>query len=391
MVALSPGGWYRRWPETQYLIACSKDLLDWVVREQVLAEDHDNQITVFEQTEVLGLRRWATAITAVRVRNADATVTDVEASFVVDASGRASQAPKWLEKLGIAPAPMKAIDSGLVYASRLYQAPEGAEGFPIINVQADPRGAAPGRSATLLPIEQNQWLVSLAGTRGGTPTSDPKEFAAFARSVRHPVVADALIRAQPLSPVAVTRSTGNRRRYYEKVRFWPDRFVALGDAVACFNPIYGQGMSVAAHSALALRTELCDGGVYFPGVSRRAQRAISGPVDTAWKLATSQDALFPGATAQGPRMRDRAASRYMHRLAEAATGRAHLAERLTEVLTMKRGAAALLAPSVAISVMRGPLLPQLEGPPLTAKEREALQPPAGSAAAERHGKGRGRT
>ncbi|MGW7466981.1 FAD-dependent oxidoreductase [Streptomyces xantholiticus] len=373
MVALSPGGWYRRWPETHYLIACSKDLLDWVVREQVLSEDVDQQISVFEQIEVVGLRRWASEITAVRVRLADGSEVEVSADFVVDASGRSSQAPKWLAELGIAQAPAKEVDSGLVYASRLYRAPEGTERFPIFSVQADPLASPPGRSATLLPIEQGQWLVSLGGTRGGAPTSDPADFEGFARSLRHPVIADALMRAEPLSPISVTHATSNTRRYFERVRFWPDRFVVLGDAVACFNPIYGQGMSVAAHSAVALRTVLADGGVRFPGISRRAQRAISRPVDTAWKLSTSQDVLYPGATGRRTRLAERAASRYSRRLAKAATGRAHLAERLTEVITMERGAAALLAPGVVCSALRGPLLPQLAGPPLNAKEREVLE------------------
>ncbi|MET9110375.1 NAD(P)/FAD-dependent oxidoreductase [Streptomyces zhihengii] len=379
LVALSPAGWYRRWPETHHLITCSRDLLDWVVREQVLMEDADAQISVHPKVEVLGLRRWADRVTGVRVRRADGAYADLDADFVVDASGRASRAPQWLAEIGVAQAPVREVDAGLAYASRLYQAPSGSDTFPGLAVQADPLARRPGRSGTLIPIEGGRWLVSLAGTRGGEPTADPGMFESFARSLRHPVIADALAAAEPISDVSVTRCTGNRRHFFERVKAWPDGFVVLGDAVAAYNPLYGQGMSVAALAALALRTTLCDGGVRFPGVAQRAQRAIATPVLAAWSLATSQDVLYPAATGRSPGLIDYAAARYVRRVAYAATGRASIATRVTRVLTQERCAAHLLTPTAALSVLRGPLLPPLDAPPLTEKECELLAHGRGTA------------
>ncbi|MFJ4836472.1 pyridine nucleotide-disulfide oxidoreductase, partial [Streptomyces sp. NPDC088747] len=231
MVALSPQGWFRRWDESHYMILGSRDLLDATVRAQVLADD---RIRLVEPTEVLGLESTRAEVTGVRVREGGGAERVLAADLVVDATGRASRAPQWLDTLGL-PAPrQRRVDSGLAYASRFYRAPEGARsGFPVVNVQAAPREGRPGRSGVLMPIEDGRWLVTLTGTRGGEPSADESDFERFAtEELRHPVIGELLAGAEPLSGVAFTRSTANRRYYYERSRDWPDGFTVVGDALA---------------------------------------------------------------------------------------------------------------------------------------------------------------
>ncbi|MER6088090.1 FAD-dependent monooxygenase [Streptomyces bluensis] len=369
LVSLSAQGWVRRWPEMEFMIACSRDLLESVIRAEVVRQ---TRITVVQGTELLGLEGGASRVTGVRVRSADGEERVLAADLVVDASGRGSRATTWLDALGVPPAPLGEVDSGLVYASRVFRAPAGTEEFPVVNVQPDAARPVPGQSATLVPIEGGRWLVTVSGTRGGQPTASAEEFETFARNVRHPVVGELLARAEPLTDVAVTRSTVNRRRFYEKVSAWPEGFVAIGDSVATYNPLYGHGMSVAAQSALALRERVAAHGLMAPRLARRVQRAVAGPVSMAWQLATETDIRYPEAIGEQPGPVQRLLTRYVNRLLRTATGRPLVFRTFLGVMTLSRPPGALLAPEVLLAVLRGPLKAPLTGPPLTEGEQAAV-------------------
>ncbi|WP_217240513.1 NAD(P)/FAD-dependent oxidoreductase [Streptomyces sp. AC555_RSS877] len=370
MVVLGTRGWFRRWPESHHVILAGRDLLDATIRAQVLA---DERIQLLGATEVVGLEGTAAAVTGVRVRERDEGERVIEAGLVVDATGRGSGASRWLTALGLPEAERREVDSGLVYASRLYLAPESArDGYPVVNVQPDLREGVPGRAGFLLPIENGRWIVTLNGTRGGEPSAAGDDFVRFAREeLRHPVIGDLLEQAEPLTDVSVTRTTLNRRHFFERMPVWPENFTVLGDALAAFNPLYGHGLSVGAQSALILRKVLRRQGWGAPRLARRIQKAVVRPVGAAWDLAIGQDVFYPGATENGPTLRDRLLAGYVDRLMYTATGNGRIARRVTDVTSLERGAAVLLSPSVLLAAAVGPLKPALNGPPLTEMERKA--------------------
>ncbi|MCX4761715.1 pyridine nucleotide-disulfide oxidoreductase [Streptomyces sp. NBC_01275] len=387
MVVMGSRGWFRRWPESHHVILAGRDLLDATIRAQVLA---DERVELLDGVEVLGLEGNAGAVTGVRVRSSRRHTTDapgsgvgddgvrvVEAGLVVDATGRGSGASRWLTELGLPAVERREVDSGLAYASRLYLAPEQARsGYPIVNVQPDPRDGRPGRAGFLLPIEDGRWIVTLNGSRGGEPSAAEDDFVRFAREeLRHPIIGELLERAEPLSDVAYTRTTLNRRHFYERMPAWPENFTVLGDALAAFNPLYGHGLAVAAQSALSLRDVVRRHGWGVPGLSRRLQKAVARPVGAAWDLAVGQDVFYPGATENGPTLRDRLVSAYVGRLMLTATGNGRIARRVTDVTSLERGAEVLLTPSVLLAAAAGPLKPPLTAPPLTVEElkRAGLQ------------------
>ncbi|CAM5234467.1 NAD(P)/FAD-dependent oxidoreductase [Streptomyces griseomycini] len=371
MVAYSPKGWYRRWPESHYSIACSRDLLDWVIRGQLL-KHAGGRVTVMERTTVLGLTGSATAVTGVTIRRDTGEEDTLLADLVVDASGKGSRTPHWLGELGAPQPETREVDSGLVYASRIYQAPPGLPAsWPIINVQPDPRAGVPGQTGVILPIEGGRWLVTLAGTRGGQPTADPEDFQRFALGLRHPIVGELLDKAKPLTSVQVTHMTANRRRFYEKTTM-PENLLVLGDAVAAYNPTYGHGMSVAAQSAVTLGETISRHGWNSPGLAARVQKAVARHTSIAWVFATGTDVFYEGATATGPTLAERAAARFVDRLTYTATGSGRVARALTDVMTLQAGPQVLAHPGTLIAAAVGPLKPQLTQPPLTAEERAAV-------------------
>ena len=373
MVVLSAHGWFRRWPESHHVILAGRDLFDATVRARVLT---DERVELLDGTEVLGLVGTSEAVTGVRVRGRDGRERTIDAGLVVDASGRGSGAPRWLTELGLPAPEQREVDSGLAYASRLYLAPEQArDGFPVVNVQSDARGDGPGRAGFLLPIENGRWIVTLNGTRGGEPTSanaSGDDFVRFAReSLRHPLIGQLLARAEPLSDVAFTRTTVNRRYFYERMPAWPDNFAVLGDALAAYNPVYGHGLAVGAQSAVILRDVVRRHGWGAVALARRVQKAVARPVGAAWDLAIGQDVFYPGATEEGPTGRDRLVAAYVDRLMYTATGNGRIARRVTDVTSLERRAEVLLAPSVLLAALVGPLKETLAEPPLTAEELKA--------------------
>ncbi|WP_197356062.1 FAD-dependent monooxygenase, partial [Streptomyces clavuligerus] len=329
-------------------------------------------VTVLERTRAVGLLGCARRVTGVVVRRDDGAEEKIEAELVVDASGRASRSPWFLAGLGAGPVAQRVVDSGLVYASRLFRAPAGIDRFPLVSVSADAHTGRPGRSASLLPVENGQWLVTASGTRGGEPRRDPREFEPFLRGLRHPIIADLISGLEPVGDVAISRSTRNVRRYYEKAGTWPERFVVVGDAVAALNPVYGHGMAVAAQGAAALRGQLLTTGLGDPRFARRVQRDIARHASAAWDLATGQDIFYPGAVGGPPGSVDRLLARYVDRMLRTAAGSFLVTRKFTDVTSLQASRSRLMVPSVVLATALGPRRPPLSGPPLTAEERALL-------------------
>ncbi|MGW0707208.1 pyridine nucleotide-disulfide oxidoreductase [Streptomyces sp. NPDC002643] len=384
LVTLGQQGWFRRSRHhgTHPLLVGSRELLDWTVRDAVLAST--TRIRV-RRASAAGLLGSARRVTGVRVVDADhrggfqGQETDLRAELVVDASGRGTRVEHWLAELGVTGVPTEIVDAGLVYASRLFRTPEGAGAFPPTQITADPRGGRPGRAGLLLPIEGGRWLVSLGGTRGAEPTGSADDFVPFALGLRHRLLGELISGAQPLSEVVLSRSTRNERRYFEKAEVWPEGLIALGDAVATYNPVYGQGMSVAALGARELRRELertgrsGRTGIDAPGLARRVQRAAAKVVNAAWMMSVGQDQWFPGVRGKSPTLADRLLAGYTGRMGRVATGSYRVSAAMCEVTTLQADALGLLRPSLLVSTLLGPVLPPLSGPPLTPRERDILR------------------
>jgi 2-polyprenyl-6-methoxyphenol hydroxylase-like FAD-dependent oxidoreductase len=373
MLALTPdAGWFHRyrWNGSR-MITCTRALLDHVVREGLLAQATN---VSFHRATVEGLIGDARRVRGVRVSGAEPALgTQVEADFVVDTSGRGSHNLRWLRDIGVDGVEERKVDCGLTNATRIYRTPAGAESFPLTMLQANPYNGRPGRSAMVLPIEGNRWMVSAGGTRGGEPPSDPQAFLKYIFGLPHPIVGQLISGAEPLTDVAVSRSTSNVRRYFEKVPVWPERFLVLGDALATFNPAYGQGMSVAALGAQDLLRALRQHGVAGPGLARRVLHDAARHVDTAWSTAVAMDVLYPDTQGGTPTLADRLTTAFARRLTHAATGSLKAAAALFDITSLTAPPTRAFRPGPLLATLNGSPLPRLAEPPLLPSERRVLQ------------------
>jgi hypothetical protein len=185
------------------------------------------------------------------------------------------------------------------YASRFYRRQPGEERDAIAYLisSTPPHGK---RGGVLFAVEGDRWIATLVGFLGDHPPADEPGYLEFARSLPTPDVYSRIRHAEPLSDIVLHKFPSNLRRHYEKMARFPQGYVVLGDALCSFNPVYGQGMTVAAMEALTLAECLrAQTGRDLTGLPARFFKKVSPVVDIPWTMATGEDLRFT--EVQGPR------------------------------------------------------------------------------------------
>jgi 2-polyprenyl-6-methoxyphenol hydroxylase-like FAD-dependent oxidoreductase len=358
-------------------LAASRPFLEGQVRQRVRALPSVRFVEgcdVVDLVTDIGQRR----ITGVRIgqRHDGHTAQMMAADLIVDATGRGSRTPVWLEQLGYPRPEADRIEIGIGYASRCYRLRPGAlgedKGIFTAGSPSNPR------MSYLFIQEEDRHILSIGGRLGDYPPLDPAGFEAFAASTCFSDVAEALVGATPLGdPVAFRFPTSVRYRY-ERLRRFPAGLLVIGDAVCSFNPVYGQGMSVAALEAVALR-DLLRGGSLPP--TRKYFRRIAKVVDIPWEIAVGADLAFPGVPGKRT-AKIRMVNAYLPRLHAAAATDASLAAAFIRVLGMIDRPEGLLRPDRALRVLwahlRGAAPAPATGPASVAERKPLARTHVGS-------------
>ncbi len=340
------GRWLQRFPSGKTTYGCSRILLESLVRARVMGLPN---VSVIGGAQALGLVGEAGRVTGVRVRRKEDSLESVEtADFVADASGRTSKTPQWLAALGYGEPEETVIDARLGYAGRRYRMPEIPEGgwLTMLIGQEPP---VKSRGGLIYSEEDNVWMVMVAGCLGDYPPTDEAGFEEFAASV-DPQFYAAIRSAEPISKIIGYRKTENRFRRYEKFTRWPDRFVTLGDAVCGFNPVYGQGMTVAAMAAECLGEHLGKAQGVLDGIAWRFQKSYPKIVEPAWLLATSADTEWLGRQA-GSSLAERFASWYFPQVLDTIPDDRAVHEAFIEVQNLTASPRALFSPGIVARVL----------------------------------------
>jgi flavin-dependent dehydrogenase len=325
-------------------LLASRPLLESLMRDRVTARPG---VSVRQGTVAEGLigGERPGAIAGVRVRSADAESGSVAADLVVDATGRGSRAAEWLERAGLPVPETLRVDVDLGYASRTYKyRPEHLGGDRGVVVSTMP-GSRGGGAIT---VEGGRWHVTLGGMLGDHPPTDHAGFESFAATLPVPDIHQLIVNAEPLDDPVPHRFTGSWRRYFERLADHPEGFLVLGDALCSFNPLYAQGMTVAAQQAMALRACLGEGR---DGLPRRFYTRAAPLIDVAWQMSTNADLNHPGVDGKRT-LRMRLTNAYVQRCHVAAHADPAVARTFMRVANLVDPAAVLLRPATVARVLR---------------------------------------
>ena len=260
----------------------SRPLLEGLVRERVrrLANVH-----FLEGSQVIGLLTTSDKgrVTGIRTNN-----EMLPADLFIDATGRGSHSPAWLEAMGYGRPMEERIEINLAYATRRFRrSPHDLKGASLVVIPATPEG---GKGGVMVAQEGDSWIVSLNAYCGASAPTELRAFIEFAKALPAPYIYEVISQAEPVGEAQAARIPASVRRRYESMSRFPEGYLVLGDAVCSFNPAYGQGMSVAALEAVELNNAL---RVDSANLARRFFVQIAKIVDIPWSIAASNDLRMP--------------------------------------------------------------------------------------------------
>jgi 2-polyprenyl-6-methoxyphenol hydroxylase-like FAD-dependent oxidoreductase len=302
---------------------------------------------------------------------------DLAADLVVDASGRGSRAPQWLMSLGYDRVEETSVKVDVGYATRIYRRPSDLPlDWKLLIIFPTPPHEK--RSGLVFPIEDDCWMVSLAGRLRDYPPADEAGFLEYARSLPEPSLYEAIKEAEPVTPIVTYKYAVNRWRHYERIARLPEGFVILGDAVCSFNPVYGQGMSVAALEAKVLDVCLRDQQRQgtrndLAGFPQQFQQAIVKVVKVPWMLATGEDFRYPETEGKRP-LGMNLLHWYTRRVNELTGSNPMVAGLFYQVLHLLKPPTVLFSPRVVWAVLSKELASHRQKPVASLPTDEASSP-----------------
>ncbi|GAA3463682.1 MULTISPECIES: NAD(P)/FAD-dependent oxidoreductase [Saccharothrix] len=347
-----------------------RPLFEYFIRERV---QQIPNVSFLEEHDILGLVTTAdkSRVTGARVQARDADVDKViEGDLVVDATGRGSRTPVWLEQLGYEKPveERKKIDLG--YVTQHFKLRPGANPFNgDVAINQIAHAGAP-RGNVFFLVEGGKVELTTYGILGDHPPTDRAGLMEWLKSLPAKDVYETLRYADPVDKAMPFKFPTTLRRHYQDLRRFPDGLLVTGDAVTCFNPVYAQGMSVAALCALVMRRHLHSGVAPVPLDYFRDLAADA--VDAAWEMTNTIDLSLPGV--EGDRtFKVRMANWYLRRVQIAATHDGKITAAYFKTAGLVEKPESLMRPGFALRV----LWKSLRGPSKESRQPYVYQVPEG--------------
>jgi len=280
--------------------AASRPTIERAVRRRV--ESHAN--TTLRQrcrvTELLASPDGK-VVTAVRCDNDSGSSETITADLVVDASGRGAVTLALLQSIGRPLPEETTIGIDLGYATCIFAIPDDAstDWKGVMTFGQAPRDS---RGGLMLPLEGNRWMATIGGRHGDVPPGDAEGFLNYARALRTPTIYNAVRHAKHLDKIARYGFPESVRLHFERLDVFPRGLLPIGDAICRFNPVYGQGMSVAALEACLLKRlleRLGDAQDPMAGLAPTFFAEMQALIETPWSVA-ALDFAFPETRGRRP-------------------------------------------------------------------------------------------
>ncbi|SIR17660.1 FAD-dependent oxidoreductase [Micromonospora avicenniae] len=330
------------------MLITTRPFLEALVRRYTLAAG--NVRMVYGRAD--GLAYAGRRVTGARYVPRDGAEPVVEpADLVVDAMGRSSRLSEWLADGGWPRPPMQRMPIKLNYATALFRRDEKVSDTWVVVYQTMAGKGRTARIGGINSVEDGRWMVLVAGYDDDRPSRDVADFTARCREHYPEMFGEIAERGEMLGDVVTYHQADSRRRDFHKLDRMPAGLVAAGDAIASFNPVYGQGMTSAMLHASCLSAYLRSGPRPHEEPARAYFDQVRVIVDAAWQISTSADVELPHV--DGPYPRGYKLTKWFGDLVfRAAQTDPVLSARLSRVTTMLDHPAALSRPGTLLRALR---------------------------------------
>jgi 2-polyprenyl-6-methoxyphenol hydroxylase-like FAD-dependent oxidoreductase len=331
-------------------LAVSRLALEAELRRRVRALPGVRLIT---QVDVLSPIHEVGKVVGVRYEPRDGgQPSTLPGALVVDCSGRSSRSPTWLAEWGYEPPIEERVQIGLAYTSAYFEREEVRPALAAVIGAATPSLPRPSILLAQEPATEGgqlRWVAGVGGYEGDHVETTREAIARRAREINSPEIAALAENGTMIGKPIQYCMPYSERRHYEKLRRFPAGYLALGDALASFNPIYGQGMTVATCEALALREALKIG---IDGLAPRFFKAAAKVIDIPWQVSVGADLALE--QVPGPRpFPVNLINAYVGRVQRAAVQDPTVAAAFMKVMHMVAPPPSLFAPAIAWRVLKG--------------------------------------
>ena len=280
--------------------AVSRPTIERAVRRRVESRANTTLRQRCRVQEVLAAPNGG-AVTGVRYENGNGASETIAADLVVDASGRGALTLALLQSIGRSLPEETTIGIDLGYASCVFAIPDGAstDWKGVMTFGQAPQNS---RGGLMLPLEGSRWMATIGGRHGDVPPGDVEGFLTYARALRTPTIYNAISHAKRLDGVARYGFPESVRRHFDGLDVLHRGLLPIGDAICRFNPVYGQGMSVAALEACLLQQlleRLAGDSNPIAGLAPAFFAEVQTLIETPWSVAIL-DFVFPDTRGQRP-------------------------------------------------------------------------------------------
>ncbi|MCP3804063.1 hypothetical protein NLX83_32810 [Allokutzneria sp. A3M-2-11 16] len=328
-------------------LVSTRPFLETLIRRRTLAIGNVTLVT----GQAKGIELSATRVTGVRYTptGSDEAVTEA-ADLVVDGMGRSSKLGDWLERAGWPAPELKRMPIKLNYATALFRRDPEISDASVVVAQTTAGKGRVARMGGINAVEGDRWIMLIAGYGADRPSRDLDDFKARCRRDFPRVFGEIAERAEPLGEVITYHQADSRRREFHRLSRLPGGLVAAGDAVASFNPVYGQGMTSAMLHASCLSAHLRSGA--SPAEPARGYfDRVRVVVDAAWQISTQADLELPHV--DGPYPKGYRITSWLGELLFTASMKdRELNARLNSVTTMVQHPLSLARPSTLLRAVR---------------------------------------
>ena len=327
-------------------VCMSRPLIEHTIRR--LAQQPNVEFRA--HARVRDLEASAGRVTAVLWEDGAGKTERMTADFVIDASGRGGPTLRLLSALGLPAPPETVIGVDFAYATAVFEKPADApDDWKVLLTQGKvPENA---RGALLAPLEHDRWILSVGGRADDVPPDDPDAFMAFLKGLRTPTIYNAVKDATRVGDIARYGFRESAWRHFERVEGWPAGLIPFGDSICRFNPVYGQGMSVAALEGVLLHRLLSErAGKSLAGLEGEFLAEAQTIIQAPWDMSAIPDFIFPSTRGERPANLDQIFA-YGAAFGRLAAEDAEIHRLDAEVRSLLKPPSALAQPEIAAKVM----------------------------------------